>query len=71
MLSSQRLELGPVNKLGPLRKLPKLKLHDTKNTYVTCPVCRGNRTQTIYNEYSASIQYCPCCKGKGIISNRD
>jgi len=71
MLSSQRLELGPINKLGPLRKLPKLFLHDTKNTFVTCPVCRGNRCSTIYNDYTASIQYCPCCKGKGIISNRD
>jgi len=70
MLSSQRLELGPINKLGPLRKLPKLFLHDTRNTYVTCPLCRGKRTMNIYNEYTASIQCCPSCKGKGIISNR-
>jgi len=71
MLSSQRLELGPINKLGPLRKLPKLFLHDTKNTFVTCPVCRGHKTSTIAHQNgTASIEYCPCCKGKGIISNR-
>ena len=71
MLSSQRLELGPINKLGPLRKLPKLFLHDTKNTLVTCPVCRGHKTSTIMHENgTATIQYCPSWHGKGIISNR-
>ena len=71
MLSSQRLELGPMNQLGPIRKLPKLFLHDTKNTYVTCPVCRGTKCNTIARENrTASIQYCSCCKGTGIISNK-
>jgi len=72
MLSSQRLELGPMNNLGPLRKLPKLFLHDTKNTYVTCPVCRGTKCNTIAHENgTASISYCSCCKGTGIIFNGD
>ena len=72
MLSSQRLELGLMNNLGPLRKLPKLFLHNTKNTYVTCTVCRGTKCNTIMHENgTATIQYCGCCNGRGIISNRE
>jgi len=72
MLSSQRLELGPINKLGPIRKLPKLFLHDTRNTYVTCPVCRGTKCNTTAHENgTASIFYCSCCQGTGIIFNGD
>ena len=34
-------KLGHFSQLGAVRKLPKLKLHSTLNTWVTCPVCRG------------------------------
>ena len=65
MISSQRLELGLMNNLGPLRKLPKLFLQSTLNTWVTCPVCRGGgQTVTPHQNGQVDLMMCPHCKGR-------
>ena len=57
--------LGHVSQLGAVRKLPKLKLHSTLNTWVTCPVCRGGgHTVTPHQNGQVDLMMCPHCKGK-------
>ena len=57
--------LGHFSELGEIKKLPKLKLQSTLNTWVTCPVCRGGGLNTIYkNNGSVDLRFCPHCKGK-------
>ena len=63
--------LGHYSQLGQYRKLPKLKLHSTMNTIVTCPVCRGggvNSTQ--HKNGQVSLIMCPNCKGRKIYHNK-
>ena len=57
--------LGHVSQLGEIRKLPKLKLHSTLNTWVTCSLCRGGGLNTIpHHNGQVDLILCPHCKGK-------
>jgi len=62
--------LGHYSQLGAYRKLPKLKLHSTMNTIVTCPVCRGGGTNVTNHGYSICEIICPHCKGRKVYCNR-
>ena len=62
--------LGHYSQLGAYRKLPKLKLHSTMNTIVTCPVCRGGGTNSTNHGYSIYEIMCPNCKGRKIYHNK-
>ena len=58
-------KLGHFSQLGAVRKLPKLKLHSTLNTWVTCPGCRGGgQTVTPHQNGPVDLKMCPHCKGK-------
>jgi DnaJ-class molecular chaperone len=57
--------LGHVSQLGEIRKLPKLFLQSTLNTWVTCSVCRGGgHTVTPHQNGQVDLMMCPHCKGK-------
>ena len=64
--------LGHVSQLGEIRKLPKLKLASTLNTWVTCPVCRGGGTNSLPHENGQDdLIMCPHCHGKKKYFNND
>ena len=64
--------LGHNSQLGEIRKLPKLKLHSTLNTWVTCPVCRGGGLNSIpHQNGQVDLMFCPNCKGKKKYFNGD
>ena len=64
--------LGHFSQLGEIRKLPKLKLHSTLNTWVTCRVCRGGgQTVTPQQNGQVDLMMCPHCKGKKKYFNND
>ena len=57
--------LGHVSQLGEYKKLPKLFLHSTDNTWVTCHVCRGGGLSNIIHENGqADLRMCPHCQGR-------
>ena len=60
--------LGHISQLGEIRKLPKLFLQSTLNTWVTCPVCRGGGLNSIPQ---VDLMLCPHCKGKKKYFNGD
>ena len=63
--------LGHWSKLGEYRQLPKLKLHSTMNTIVTCPVCQGGGVNTTTQSNGMTfLILCPHCKGKKIYRNK-
>ena len=53
------------------RQLPKLFLHKTKNTIVTCTVCRGQRLIAVKSPNQNKITYTRClfCHGTGTTHN--
>jgi len=57
--------LGHWSQLGERTKLPKLFLHSTTSTWVTCAVCRGTGQNSIpHQNGQVSLMLCPHCKGK-------
>ena len=57
--------LGHISQLGEILKLPKLKLHSTLNTWVTCSVCRGVGLNSVpHQNGQVDLVMCPHCKGK-------
>ena len=64
--------LGHWSQLGQFRKLPKLFLHSTMNTWVTCPICRGvGQNSIIHESGQVTLQLCPHCKGTKRYFNHD
>jgi len=56
--------LGHFTQLGQYKKLPKLFLHSTLNTWVTCSVCRGTgQNSIIHGNGQVSLRICPHCQG--------
>ena len=65
--------LGHYSQLGAYRKLPKLKLHSTMNTIVTCSVCRGQGFNSLQpNKITGQVPLvmCPHCKGRKVYHNK-
>ena len=57
--------LGHVSQLGEFRKLPKLFLQSTVNTWVTCSLCRGTgQNSIIHNNGQVDLRICPHCQGR-------
>ena len=57
--------LGHWSQLGQYRKLPELKLHDLKDHWVRCPVCRGTGQNCIpQNNGRVDLFTCPNCNGR-------
>tara|TARA_R110000751_G_scaffold279750_1_gene382177 strand:- start:1000 stop:1221 length:222 start_codon:yes stop_codon:yes gene_type:complete len=64
--------LGHISQLGEIRKLPKLFLQSTLNTWVTCPLCRGGGLNSNpHQNGQVDIILCPHCKGKKKYFNGD
>jgi len=63
--------LGHFSQLGAFRKLPRLILQTTENTWVTCPLCRGGGLNSrIHDSGQVTLNFCPRCEGRKNISNR-
>ena len=57
--------LGHFSQLGKYKKLPKLFLHSTKNTWVTCSVCRGTgQNSIIHDSGQVDLRMCVNCQGR-------